>query len=384
MRIVYLIDSICEIGGLQKVTVQKVNALAEVPDNEVWIILTDNTKPHPYKISDKVHIIDLSINYYEDDWKSNWHVLKGIIIKRTKHRRLLAGVLSSIHPDIVVSTGTSEKYLITRIKGEWACIREIHSVKDYRHLTANGLFQRISASIADFIDYKLTIKKYDKVVVLSKSDLENNWAGYDNVMVIPNPVTPITGIPSPLNSKKIAAVGRLVPIKGYSHLVRSFKIVADLFPDWVLDIWGEGPSQHSLREEIDENGLSGNILLRGPSNTIQHDLLSYSAFACTSLFDGFGLSILEAMSCGLPVVSYGCDYGPKEIIEDGTDGFLVSVGDEKGFAERLCQLIENFELRKIMGRAACEKSKIYNPERIVSMWMDLFEDQYRKKHPSLR
>ena len=115
MRIAYLTDSVSEIGGLQCVTVLKVNALADVPGNEVWLVLTDDTKTHFHSVSPKVHIIDLDVNYYEDDWKSDINVLKGIIFKRLRHKRLLREVLPSVKPDVVISTGTSEKNLILRM-----------------------------------------------------------------------------------------------------------------------------------------------------------------------------------------------------------------------------------------------------------------------------
>ena len=379
MRIAYLTDSVSEIGGLQCVTVLKVNALADVPGNEVWLVLTDDTKTHFHSVSPKVHIIDLDVNYYEDDWKSDINVLKGIIFKRLRHKRLLREVLHSVKPDVVISTGTSEKNLILRIKGNWATVREIHSVRNYRHLTAAGLFQKLSAYAGDLLDYGLSIRKNDRIVVLTEEDKENNWKGYDNVVVIPNPVMPVSAPPSPLTENRIAAVGRLVPIKGFSYLIRSFKKVSESFPDWELDIWGEGGLKSVLKEEIDKNGLTGKVCLRGTSNSVQQELPACSIYVCTALFDGFGLSILEAMSCGLPVVSFDCDYGPRAMIEDGKDGFLVPVGNIEMLGERICRLIENEELRKKMGAAALEKSKRYSADRVIGMWMDLFKELCKEK-----
>ena len=384
MRIVYLTDSVSEIGGLQCVTVLKVNALADIPGNEVWLVLTDNSKSHFHSISEKVHVIDLAVNYYEDDWKSNINVLKGIVFKRLKHKRLLREILPSIKPDVVISTGTSEKNLILRIKGDWATVREIHSVRNYRHLTAKGFFQIISAYAGDLLDYGLSIRKNDRIVVLTEEDKKNNWQGYGNVVVIPNPVVSVSAGLSPLTDNKIAAVGRLVPIKGFSYLIRSFKKVSDSIPGWKLDIWGEGWLKSVLKEEVDNNGLTGKVCLRGSSNSVQQELPSYSIFVCTALFEGFGLSILEAMSCGLPVVSFDCDYGPRAIIEDGKDGFLVPIGNMEMFADRICLLIENEELRKRMGNAALEKSKQYSVDRVIGIWMDLFEELCKEKRKPLK
>ena len=382
MRIVYCIDSINYLGGAQKVTVTKANALADLPGNSVWVIVADNSGKRYLELSPKVHFVDLGVNYYKDDWKSTLHVIKGLIFNRLKHRKLLSRVLKRIRPDIVISVGTSEKFFIVHIKGDWAVIREIHSVGKYRSLHASSCFQRMLAAIGDFVDYCYTIKKYDKVVVLTKYDLEENWSAYDNVVAISNPVTGGAENTSSLKNKLVVTVGRLVPIKGFSSLIRSFKIVLSRFPDWYLDIWGIGPSMFVLEDEIDKNGLSDNIRLRGSSCSIQQELLSDSIFVCTSMFEGFGLTILEAMSCGLPVVSYDCDYGPREIIDDGQDGFLVPVGDEQKLAEKICLLIEDQTLRSRMGIAAHEKSKRYSTERIIGQWMELFEELLREKHVS--
>ena len=374
MKIVYCIDSINHLGGTQRVTVTKANALSEISGNEVWIIVADNSGKRFFELSPSVHFVDLAINYYEDDWKSILHVLKGILFKRPKHRKKIFAVLKDIKPDIVITVGTSEKYFITRFKGGSACIREVHSIKYYRRLHARSFVQRTIAWMGDLLDFKFTIRRYDRVVVLTKSDLERNWSECKNAISIPNPVIPIASGTSSLSNKRIVTAGRLVPIKGFSSLIRSFKIVISRFPEWQLDIWGEGPCRSSLEEEIDRCGLSGRVHMRGPSNDIQKEMVSDSIFVCTSQFEGFGLTIVEAMSCGLPVVSYDCDFGPGEIIEDGKDGFLVPVGDEDTLAERICSLIEDEGLRKRVGVAALEKSKKYNIENLIRTWMELFED----------
>ena len=379
MRIVYVIDSVSEIGGIQSVTVQKANALAEIRGNDVWIIVSDCSHQGGFTVSDKVHFVNLSVNYYEDDWKSEWHVLKGLLFKRRKHKKLLSRTLHEIKPDVVISTGTSEKFFILNIKGDWAIVREIHSIKDYRTVTATTFFQKILAIVGNFVDYKLAIRRYDKVVVLTNTELHLKWSTYGNVIAIPNPVMRVSRVASPLTSKRVVAAGRLVPIKDFSSLIRSFKLVADRFPDWKLDIWGEGPCKTALEEEIRGCGLFNCVILRGTTNSVQQEFISDSIFVCTSMIDGFGLVLLEAMSCGLPVVSYDCDYGPREIIDDGRNGFLVPVGDELALADRICSLIEDEGLRKQMGAAAFERSKDFSMDRIIGLWMDLFTGLLVKK-----
>ena len=106
---------------------------------------------------------------------------------------------------------------------------------------------------------------------------------------------------------------------------------------------------------------------------VREEMLSASCLVMTSRFEGFGMALTEAMACGLPVVSYACPAGPREIISDGVDGFLVAPGDEKALAERICEIAGDGEKRKKMGAAAFRSAARYDTDRIVSMWMDLFE-----------
>ena len=132
MKIAYCTDSICYAGGIQRVTIAKANKLAL--KNEVWIIVTDNKDKPVFPLSTKVHLVNCDINYFEDDWKSRFYILKGIIYKRKQHKKRLKEILNQIQPDIVISTGTSEKNFLPylSVSSHPVFIREIHSNKNYR------------------------------------------------------------------------------------------------------------------------------------------------------------------------------------------------------------------------------------------------------------
>ena len=253
MKIVYCLNSIRYLGGIQRVTVVKANALADLEGNEVYIVVTDNkngviTEP----LSSKVHLIDLDINYYKDDYKSRWNVLKGIFIKRREHKKRLASVLNEIQPDIVISVGQSEKNMIPSIKGKWRTIREFHFVKDYRLRQAKSFFDKILAWGGNLYDFSFKIKGYDHIVTLTHEDKEMNWKGWNNVSVIPNPSTFHTDKISTLDEKKVISVGRLSPQKNYASLIRAFKYVVDKHPNWTLEIYGDGPQEMELKSLIDQ------------------------------------------------------------------------------------------------------------------------------------
>lgn len=374
MKIVYCLNSIRYLGGIQRVTVVKANALAEIEDNEIYIAVTDNkngvfTEP----LSPKVHLIDLDINYYEDDYKSRWNVLKGIFIKRREHKKRLASVLNEIQPDIVISVGQSEKNMIPSIKGKWKTIREFHFVKDYRLRQAKSFFDKILAWGGNWYDFNFKIKGYDHIVTLTHEDMEMNWKGWRNVSVIPNPSTFHTDKISTLNEKKIISVGRLSPQKNYASLIRAFKYVVDKHPDWTLEIYGDGPQEMELKSLIDQLNLKRHVFLRGYSSNIKEVMTNGSIYAMSSIFEGFPLVLIEAMTCGLPIVSYACPCGPKDLISNQKDGFLIELHDEVGLANKLNLIIENKDLINSMSHAAIEKAQHYTIKNIISSWMNLFK-----------
>ncbi len=380
MKIVYCLNSIRYLGGIQRVTIVKANALAEVPGNEVFIIVTDNTHgPQVHPLSPKVQLVDLGVNYYEDDWKSRWHVLKGIVVKRKEHKKRLAEALHRIQPDIVVSVGQSEKYMLTSIPGNWVKIRELHFTKTYRKLHASSFMGRVSAAFSDFYDYSYKIKQYDKIVLLTREDKETNWNSSDKIAVIPNPASFVSNVIAPLNNKKIITTGRLELPKNYVSLIRAFRLVADKHPDWVLEIYGEGSQRKELEALITELRLNRSVYLKGYTSNVQAALADASCFVLSSIFEGLPLVLVEAMFCGLPVVSYACPCGPKDIITEGVDGFVVPINDEKALAEKICYLIEYEDIRKEMGKAAQRKAEQYRIEPIVQQWMDLFNELLNKK-----
>lgn len=374
MKIVYCTDSICYPGGIQTVTITKANALSKIEGNEVWIIVTDNKREPIENIEKNVHLIDLDINYYEDDYKSKWHILKGIFIKRKQHKNKLRNILNDIGPDIIVSTGTSEKFFLPNIKinSNPLFIREIHFTRNYRSLHARNLFEKISAKIGDFIDYKLSIKRYNSIVVLTEQDKNENWNNNKKIIAIPNPIKSLPYKTSTIENKKVIAVGRLTIVKNFSSLIRAWNSVVKNHPDWSLEIYGDGAEYNNLLTLISNLKLEKHVFLKGHSYNILEEMANASIFTLTSAFEGFGLVIVEAMSCGLPVISYNCPCGPKDIISDGTDGFLVPLNDEQCLAEKINLLIENEALRKQMSEAALIKSQKFTAKEVISIWMNLF------------
>ena len=376
MKIVYCTDTVCYPGGIQRATIAKANALAAIAGNQVWIVVTDNKRPTPVlPISEMVSLVDLGIDYYADDWKSNWYVLKGILIKRKKHRRELGRFLNHVNPDIVISTGTSEKYFLPhlRVASSPSFVREIHYSKDYRVRSARGWLEKIGARIGNFTDFRINIWHYDRIVVLTEEDKRLHWSSDHRISVIPNPFVFCPVSPSSLQNKTAIAVGRLVYQKNFQSLIRAWAFVHQKHEDWILEIWGDGDLKESLQEQISHNRLDKVVLLKGYTDHLLSKYVESSFLVCSSLFEGLPLMMIEAMCCGLPIISYACPCGPKDLIRENENGFLVQPGDEVMLAKQICLLIENEDLRRRMGASGRKYANEYSIDKITQKWINLFD-----------
>ena len=382
MKIAYCLDSVSAMGGIERVTIAKANALANIKGNTVYLFITQDIGSPVFSLNPQIHIVNLDINYYSIQGNSKYQILKSLLNKRREHKRKLIDALNILQPDVLISANLSEKHFIRSLSLNYrpVLIKEVHFNTDCRLVEANSVTERFYARIGHFMDYRWKIKRFDKIVILTEEDRLRNWNKGGNVVVISNPLTNNTSLPpSPLTEKRVIAAGRLVRQKNFASLIRAWKEVQAKHSDWKLDIYGEGSLKTSLEKLIADLQLEGAVCLQGKTQEIFKEMTNSSIFVLSSIYEGFGLVIVEAMSCGLPVVSYACPCGPKDIIEEGKDGFLVEVNDEQTLAARINQLIEDEELRRQMSKAALQKSEKFKMERIIPMWMDLFEKLKREK-----
>lgn len=374
----YIASMIYANWGVERVTVVKANALAEIPGNEVYVVVRTDDKSQEYTEtpSSKVNVVNLGVDFFPNGFPhSKVNYVFQSIKERKEYERRLSAFLHRVNPDVVVSVGHEEFYVLPKIKGSWKLVRELHLPANYRMqlCKGEGVYRHITAVYGTIKD-KFYYPKYDMVVVLTDWDKVENWKSCRNVTVMPNPVSFKCVQSSPLTAKRIISVGRLTAMKQFHSLLRSFSLVHRRHPDWVLEIVGDGELRDSIQKQIAARNLEDCVEMTGRTSEVDKHLLSSSMLVLSSKFEGFGLVILEAMECGLPVVSYNCRYGPSDIITDGKDGYLVSVNDEEALAEKICSLIENEELRHEMGKKAKVRAKQYYPEVLAQRWMQLFND----------
>ncbi|MEU0569781.1 glycosyltransferase [Nonomuraea sp. NPDC005983] len=221
--------------------------------------------------------------------------------------------------------------------------------------------------------------RLDALVTLTEADLDAYHEALGpraprHLLRIPNATPPLTGGPSPLSAKSVIAVGRLVKVKGFDLLLRAWERASAVHPGWTLRIVGSGPERARLLKLVGELGLTGSVELPGPSRDVGAELDDASVFVLSSRHEGFPMTILEALSKGVPVVAFDCPHGPGEIITHGHDGLLVPRRDVAALAAAIGVLLDNEDERHMMGTAALATSKQYDPDVIGRRWTELLAE----------
>ena len=187
-------------------------------------------------------------------------------------------------------------------------------------------------------------------------------------VVIPNPVVPATVEREPHEGRVLTAVGRLEWQKGFDLLIKAFAAIAGDFPDWKLVIWGEGAERSRLQWLADQTACSDQIDLAGKSPSQADWIRKADLFVLSSRYEGFPNVLIEAMAAGVPALSFRCDFGPEEIIDDGVDGVLVEPENIENLAHALRNLMENEKFRSDIGAAALASMARYRVSEVVSKW----------------
>ena len=378
-KIVYCTPSLYLSGGVERVLTTKANYFAEVLNYDIYIILTDGKDKQPYyPLSNKVHIIQLNINF-ETLWSLPFYKKIPVYLKKQhQYKNALTKVLFEIKPDITISLLRREINFITKINDGSKKIGELHvNRNNYRNFEENDN-NTIKELFAKFWmkDLIRHLKRLDNFVVLTEED-KKTWKELNNVICIPNPIALASVKKSLLENKNVIAVGRYVYQKGFDMLLQAWSIVRKKHPDWYLNIYGEG-ERDEYTKIAKELNISKSCHLNGATSSIKDKYEESSIFVLSSRFEGLPMVIIEAMTYGLPCVSFTCPCGPKDVINHGVNGFLVENGNVEQLAEKICELIENEELRKKMGEQCYIDANKYKIEKLSDKWIKLFESVIRK------
>ena len=371
MKIIYCIAGTCHSGGMERVLANKANYLTG-HGYEVVIVTTDQQGLPPFfPLAEQIRCIDLGINYEENNGKSFANKLLHYPLKQYRHKKRLAAILKQEKPDITVSMFCNDAGFITRINDGSKKVLEIHFSK-FKRLQYNrkGLW-RLADLWRSKQDEK-TVRRFDKFVVLTEED-KGYWGNLPNITVIPNANTFATPQTAALENKKVIAVGRYTHQKGFERLIEAWHILSPEFPDWKLDIIGDGEERDKLQQLICSYHLEEQVSLASPTKSIDKVYLDASVLAMSSRYEGLPMVLIEAQAFGLPIVSFACKCGPKDIVADGETGFLVEENDIEGLARQLAKVMKDKNLRRQMGRKAKEASLRYAEDAVMAKWTVLFD-----------
>ena len=370
---------ITHYNGVERILVDKMNALVALFRYDVYLITVDQgNHPVNYQISNDVHHVDLAIcthspykygkGFYR--WKEKFRV-SSLFKSRFQY------LIRQEKPDVIVCMSDTLTNWVLRSHMNIPVVIESHSIFKKTLHWGNG---NTPLSGLIYRWYTLfNIRHANIVVTLTASDALYWRFLCRDVRVITNVVhlNPF-GYYSNCLSKHIIFVSRIAYQKGITYLIDIWKKVFFRHPDWHLDVYGEKETEVFYNLLVDNRDC--NVHVFKPTSDIFGKFIDSSILLLTSVFEPFGLVLPEAMSCGLPVVTFDSDYGPGEIVTDGVDGFVVPKFDINLYADRVCQLIEDPSLRIKMGQAGVASSRRYTADKIMPLWKQLFEEVSKEEN----
>ncbi len=379
-KIVYCTPALYMAGGVERVLTLKANYFAEHFDYDITIILTEGKdKPLFYPLSDKIKIINLNISF-EELWTCSF--IKKVFVylkKQRQFKKALTKELMSIRPDITISLLRREINFITGIKDGSRKFGELHVNRaNYRNFEANDS-NFVKNLFAKFWMRSLVakLKKLDKFVVLTEEDKDAWPELHNNICVIPDPLSFFPTQNSQLTEKRMIAVGRYVYQKGFDLLLQAWAKIEKQCLDWELVVYGDG-NREPYEQQLNELGIDrSRCHLNGTIADIQKEYVNSSVFVFSSRFEGFGMVLVEAMACGLPVVSFACPCGPRDIVRHEEDGLLVENGNVEALADSLRRLLGDEDLRHSMAANGIKNVQRFSIDYIADCWKELFESIVR-------
>lgn len=361
MRLTLVVPSI-SCGGAERTAVLLAEGFLK-KGHQVSVVTLSGEERDFYKLQDKVERLTLNI-------ANNSPTLIHAIWNNFYRLCVLRQAIQSLKPEIVISF-LHETNVLTLLAltmtGKSVLVSEQNNPAMY-YVYCNNFWDKLR---------RLTYPKAAKVVSSSKGvDEYFDWLPTTKRAVIYNPLTPFREDNSTINLPKnadpekkwILAMGRLTYQKGFDILLSAFQKNVHQHPDWQLVILGEGELRSELEKLRDDLGLTHQVFFPGvfsnPFPVLKHSKL----FVLSSRFEGFGNVLIEAMSCGLPVISTDCPSGPREIIRDGVDGILVPSEDISGLAAAMERLMSDEEERQRLAASGPEAVKRFSLEKTVEMW----------------
>lgn len=355
MKLLYITNGITGSGGLERVLSVKVSLFAEEFGYEVHLLSLNEIGKDPFfSFSNKVdqHSIAVSGNPLQ-------YFLK--------YKNGIQKVVAEIQPDLIsVCDDGLKGFLLPRListHAKW--IYERHVSKLIENSGGQNAFSTLMMqSKWKMMEY--LAKDFSKFVVLTEGNCAE-WSTLKNLIVIGNPLPFTAEKAAHLNEKIVLCVGKISYQKGQDLLLQIWEKVAAKIPDWQLHLYGKENKQF-----LNTDRLPDNVHYFPATQNLETIYSNSSIYVMSSRFEGFGMVLIEAMECGVPCVSFDCNYGPSDIITDNEDGFLIENGNTEKFAVQMIKLISNPNLRQEMGKNARQNVQRFSAHTIVKQWDEVF------------
>ena len=378
MKILYTIHSTCNPGGMERVLLNKVRYFVEEKGWNVTVVTTDqHCRPSFYPFPEGVKMIDLGVNYSDDNGKPFVKKFLGYLQRRRLHKKVFKKVVEQEKPDVVDCFYPGECSFVPGLKDCSVKVVELHQSKLFHHQYNRSGLMGLADKVRAWMDDRL-VRRFDRFVVLTNEDA-GLWGEMPGIRVIQNAANFIADKYSDCSAKRAIAVGRLDYQKSFDRLILVWEKARQQMPDWRLDIFGQGEWKDMLQQMIDERGLRECMKLNAPTKEIGKEYAESSMLVMSSHYEGFPMVMIEAMACGLPAVCFDFKCGPRDIIEEGENGLIVPDGDIEGLAEALVRLMKDDELRKRMGENAKMVVETYSEEKVMTKWVNLYEEAIADK-----
>lgn len=384
-KICFLTDSITTYGGIQRCIVIFSNLLIN-KGYDVSIVCTNNTNKgdNIFNIDDRVKvlyskkatllnkllccyvkplkILDKKLGIFKRNTKLQKYIYTTWSYSRNKN---ILQLINNEKADYVIATG-AELTMLAAIYNK----KITGKVIGWQHSSAEGYFEDLYKNRVEL--YKECLQKLYKYIVLTKSDKVwiKEHLGYDCEYIY-NFLTFTSDKVSTLENKKMIAVGRLVDAKNYDLLIDAFKLFSLEDSEWTLDIYGNGELKEELINKINEYGLQNRIYIKEFENNIKEKYVDSSLFIICSKREGFGLVLLEAMQCGLAVITSNLPCF-KELL-NGNEGIIISDNSPDTLSAAMLKMAQNNNFLKECAINAKESSKRFSNEEILNKWLEILK-----------
>jgi len=363
-KLTYITNQVCGSGGLERVLSLKASYFSDVFNYEVHIItLNQEQSTLFYDFSKKIHFHNITVS-------------GNVLTYFFKYNSKLKNLLEKIDSDIILVCDDGLKGLLLPVFYRKSCPMIYE-----RHASKKIIDNKDHSSILDKVKYKLFFwlmdfgaKRYDAVVLLTNGN-KKDWR-INNVTVIPNPLSFNNNDVEfhDQREKIVLAVGNHGFQKGYDRLLKIWEKVISEHPDWKLNIFGKIDSEMKHLKLAEKLNITESINFFSPTKNIGKEYQKAAIYVMSSRSEGFGMVLIEAMSFGLPCIAFDCPHGPRDIISNGQNGFLIENGNIEEFSNAVSFFIKNEEIRLKMGLRAKKSVQRYSMQKIAGRWDNLFKE----------